>query len=256
MHDKPVKHKRAGTGWILHLSVLVAFIILGALGTWQLTRLQWKNSLIEQAEQRPALPVLSISDIATQMPLTMDEVEGLVYRRLEVKGRWLPDYEMRVFTSLSDARGRYEGPGVWVMTPFQLQHEANDNSGEPYPVLWINRGFVPQNKAGDYAPPPQGQQSFTGIIRPNDPANWITPSPQPKDRLLFRRDIDAMARFSGLNKPVLPFQLDLTEASLPLPQAGETKVQFSNRHLGYVLTWYGLAVVLLGVYGAYLWQRR
>ena len=39
----------------------------------------------------------------------------------------------------------------------------------------------------------------------------------------------------------------------PLPLAG--KVELSNRHLEYALTWYGLALTLLGVYGTFAWGR-
>jgi surfeit locus 1 family protein len=41
-----------------------------------------------------------------------------------------------------------------------------------------------------------------------------------------------------------------------LPQAGETKFTFSNRHFEYMLTWYGLAAVLLAVVGTAWWRRR
>jgi surfeit locus 1 family protein len=33
-----------------------------------------------------------------------------------------------------------------------------------------------------------------------------------------------------------------------LPQGGETLVQFPNNHLGYALTWFGLAGGLAGVF--------
>ena len=40
-----------------------------------------------------------------------------------------------------------------------------------------------------------------------------------------------------------------------LPQAGETKFAFSNRHLEYAITWYALAAVLVGVVGVAVWRR-
>ena len=40
-----------------------------------------------------------------------------------------------------------------------------------------------------------------------------------------------------------------------LPQGGETLVQFPNSHLGYAITWFGLALALLGVYIALLRRK-
>lgn len=39
----------------------------------------------------------------------------------------------------------------------------------------------------------------------------------------------------------------------PLPLAG--KIELSNLHLEYAITWYGLALTLLGVYSVYAWGR-
>ena len=39
------------------------------------------------------------------------------------------------------------------------------------------------------------------------------------------------------------------------PRAGTTRVSFSNNHLQYVITWYGLALALVGVYIAFVRKR-
>ena len=57
---------------------------------------------------------------------------------------------------------------------------------------------------------------------------------------------------------VAPYIVDANfDPALPggLPQGGETVVNFPNSHLGYAITWYGLAVALLGVYGVFVWRR-
>jgi surfeit locus 1 family protein len=40
-----------------------------------------------------------------------------------------------------------------------------------------------------------------------------------------------------------------------LPQGGETVVSFPNSHLGYAITWFGLAAALAGVYAVFVWRR-
>ena len=39
------------------------------------------------------------------------------------------------------------------------------------------------------------------------------------------------------------------------PRGGQTIIDIPNNHLSYALTWFGLAVVLLGVYLAYHWSQ-
>jgi surfeit locus 1 family protein len=67
------------------------------------------------------------------------------------------------------------------------------------------------------------------------------------------------AMASGLpGDRVAPYIIDARfDPSLPggLPQGGETIVDFPNNHLGYALTWFGLAAVLAGVSGAYAWRQ-
>lgn len=52
-----------------------------------------------------------------------------------------------------------------------------------------------------------------------------------------------------------PYTIDLQQTlsvAGNLPQAGETRMTFSNNHLQYAFTWAGLALTLVGVYLAFL----
>ena len=63
---------------------------------------------------------------------------------------------------------------------------------------------------------------------------------------------------NSLAPPVAPFTIDLVAAETPpggLPQAGETRMVFTNSHLGYAITWYGLAAALAGVFASFAWTR-
>ena len=65
-----------------------------------------------------------------------------------------------------------------------------------------------------------------------------------------------MVRLTALADPALapfaPIYLDLP-AGEPgaLPQGGETRLSFPNNHLGYAITWYGLACALVGVFAVF-----
>jgi surfeit locus 1 family protein len=50
---------------------------------------------------------------------------------------------------------------------------------------------------------------------------------------------------------VLPFVIEADAQPLPpggLPKGGVTRIALPNRHLEYAVTWYGIALTLVGVY--------
>ena len=220
-----------------------AFVTLIGLGTWQMQRLAWKEDLIAQATERPDLPPVPL------IQLLAAPEDQWAYRRASVQGRFIGE-PVRVFTVLSDPEGPFEGPGYWLMQPFQLAGAQQ--------TLFVNRGFIPFDLEDEsvIAPPPAGEVQIQGLVRPNDPVDWMTPDPDYAGNIVYRRDIDQLSTAAGL-EAVLPVTLDLpARADDRLPQAGESKFSFSNRHLEYMLTWYGLAAVLLAVVGAAWWRRR
>ena len=57
----------------------------------------------------------------------------------------------------------------------------------------------------------------------------------------------------------LPYTIDAGVGATPpsgLPQAGETRLSFSDNHLGYALTWYGLAIAAVGVFAVRVRAER
>ena len=70
------------------------------------------------------------------------------------------------------------------------------------------------------------------------------------------KNIAGIAKAEGLTR-VAPFFID-ADASAPggLPEGGETILTFPNNHLQYALTWFGLALGLVGVYIAFVLRLR
>ena len=240
--------------------IVGAFFTRLGLGTWQVQRLAWKQDLIAQAEERPSLPAVALADLISEHglePLSSGLEEGgapdsgaLAYRRVSVEGRFVGE-PVRVFTTLSDPVGAFEGPGYWMMQPFEIE---GDTTGH----LFVNRGFIPflLPDGVTVTRPPEEPVSCEGLVRPNAPVDWMTPDPDLGDRIAYRRDIAQMAMLSGIEQ-VLPITVDMPAGEQGvLPQAGETKFAFSNRHLEYAITWYALTAVLVGVVGTVMWQRR
>ena len=236
------------------IAAAIALFILLNLGFWQLNRLEWKENLIRQVEagvSKPAekaLPPESWNSLSEQ-----DD-----YRHVSVTGEFL-DGTTFYYTALSNPVGIAGGPGVMVYAPFRTTDGW---------IVLVNRGFLPQGLA--QAPkqsalePPQGRMELTGLLRLSEKPNWTTPATDKADRIWFARDTQAMAEILVAGSSDLaPYSIDLDAAFTPesgLPQAGETIVRFKNDHLGYALTWFGLAATLIGVFLTYaitvLWPRK
>lgn len=223
----------------------VALAVLLGLGSWQLDRLQWKEDLVARVAARTAEPPAKLAPSTEWAALDLHEWE---YRPVEVTGRFRNDLESRVYTLLSDqdAKGSFHGPGYWVVTPLEI-------AGGGGTVL-VNRGFVPLQ------PPvavgrPDGDVTVRGLLRAPEDRNMFTPDDRPGERLFYARDPAPIAGALGL-AGVAPFSIDVGQTLAgTLPQGGETRLVFPNRHLEYALTWYGLAGALVGVFIVFTFAR-
>ncbi|MDQ0470407.1 SURF1 family protein [Labrys wisconsinensis] len=225
---------------------VAALAILAALGTWQLRRLVWKEGLIRDATERStqAPQPAPIEADWTRLDRTQTE-----YRHVALSGTFRHQDEVHVFTDLPDAKGPARGIGYWVLTPL-VQDDGS--------IVLINRGFVPKGRE-DPATRPEGQvggrAAVTGLMRWSEERNLFTPADTPAKGEWYTRDTAAIGAARGLDR-VAPFYVD-ADASPPggLPQGGETRLVFPNRHLEYALTWYGLGGALVAVYGVFAWRR-
>jgi surfeit locus 1 family protein len=231
------------------LATLVATAILAGLGTWQVRRLAWKTELIATVSARVHGPPIAAPGLAEARATAPDDLD---WRRVKLSGRYLPGPEARIHAVLGEPHGRFGGPGVFLMAPLS----RDDGS-----IVWINRGFVPAAPppATTIAPPPEGPVEIVGILRRSEPRGAFAPADDPAHRLWFVRDTAALAAAFGLDPTrVAPFSVDAEASATPasgLPQAGETRLSFPNDHLGYALTWYGLAAACLGVFAAFARRR-
>ena len=236
--------------------VCLALAVLVSLGNWQVHRLAWKEDLIARAQERPAAAPLDFR--AETLPDVGDAaafLERNEYRRMRVAGTYAGEGEVLVFTALERPRGPHGGPGHWVLTPFVTPHGV---------AVLVNRGFVPEHDTAAYSSPPAGQQTIGGLVRAPETGSWLTPEPDLEGRVFFARDVLRIGAAAGLPggsdgvSSLAPFFLDLEESYMPpsgLPQAGETRMTFSNNHLQYAVTWYGLAAALLAVFAVFVRRR-
>lgn len=226
---------------------LIALAVLFGLGVWQLERLAWKNDLIARVEARTRAPVAPLPPESEWKSVNFENDE---YRRVTARGTFRHEQEVLVYTVASEEPGRVAGPGFFVLTPLLLPSGA---------AVIINRGFVPldrrdpaRRKEGQAT----GQVTVTGLLRMPEDAGDFTPANDPAKNAWYRRDPAEIARALKLERAA-PFTIDADATANPggLPQGGGTRVRFSNNHLQYAVTWFGLALALMGVFAAFAWQR-
>jgi surfeit locus 1 family protein len=130
--------------------------------------------------------------------------------------------------------------------------------GGRYRSLLVDRGFAPMEQAARAAQPgPIVRDPVVGVLRRPDGKTFVTPHNQPQQNLWYWRDIPAMAAALHAERPA-PAVLMLERPTppsgwpTPVPLPGD----IPNNHLGYAVTWFGLAAALAGVYLARLLRRR
>jgi surfeit locus 1 family protein len=239
---------RLGFGFWSFIAFMLALTVLWiGLGIWQVNRLAWKEGLIAEVSGRLALPPRPLPSAEQWAGLDLSIYS---YRPVTASGHYLNDKSILVFTSLSDAKGRFSGPGYWVMTPFQP-----DDGG----TVFVNRGFVPQASGPAFLSGhagPDGEQTLTGVALDAEMAGAFTPGPDRANRIEWVRDPTRLAALAGVEGPVFGMTVDAPAGEAgALPQGGETVIDFPNNHLGYALTWFGFAILTPSLLAYWVWRR-
>ena len=222
------------------VATLLMFSFLVGLGLWQLHRLAWKEALISNIEAHIHAPPQPVPSPAEWAALNPKDYE---YRRVTARGTFDNAKETLVFRPSED------GPGYLVMTPL-----TQEGGG----TLIINRGWLPDNlKAHDAhaAGDPAGPVTVTGLMRAPEARNLFTPADDATSGQFFTKDPAAIAARDGV--VAAPFIIDADATPNPggWPRGGTTVLSIPNNHFSYALTWFGVALGLLGVFASFAWKR-
>ncbi len=216
-----------------------ALVTLILLGTWQLQRLQWKNGLIDQFEARIAAPAVS-------PPLAGSVTPANEFTRLALFGEFHHDQEIYL-------TGRtYEGnAGFHVVTPFLLADGR---------TILINRGWVAESyrerSAREFSLV-TGQVKVDAILRLPANKGYFVPENDPDAGFWFTLVPLQIVNYVGVPAPAITdYYADALRTSevMTLPIGAKTDLNLRNAHLSYAMTWYGIAMALVGVYGAFHYQ--
>lgn len=204
----------------------LALLALLSLGTWQVERLLWKTELLANLAAAEAAPPRPLSE--PPAPFTKVSVTGEFDHAREA----LVGIELHGTTL-----------GGRLVTPLLRADAA--------PIL-VDRGWVPFERTQPVAHP-EGPVTVTGWIRPGETAGWTSATDDAPGRRFYTFDPAAIGAALGLPR-VAPWGLVALGPAEGLPEPSTTLPRPNNNHLGYVITWYGLAVALVGVF--LVWARR
>ena len=198
------------------------------LGLWQVSRLEWKQTIIANAGTMIA---------ADPVPLaaTLDPVADR-YRSVSVTGSFT-GAEAHVLTSTREL-----GPGYLVIAAYDTADGRR---------ILIDRGCVPETEKT--TPRPARAVSVTGNLNWPDDVTPSTPAYDAARAIWYGRDVAGMAALLRTEPVLIIARTDTGDAitSRPVTTAG-----FRNDHFDYAVTWFLLAAVWLGMTGFLLWRIR
>jgi surfeit locus 1 family protein len=211
----------------LGISVAIALFILLGLGTWQVARLQWKTALIADLAHAEAIA-----------PIGFDQAIALggkaAWRRVDgVDCTLSADHAVYVHAIRDGV------PGYHLITLCPL--------GAGRPSLVVDLGFS-ETRPLAFAPL---AVRLSGRLRPLEGGNAFTPPNDVKaDDWYTRNPSDLAKRFDLGVRDDYFLICDLGRTGLRIDGLGQGPItaELPNNHLEYALTWYGLALVLLGFY--------
>lgn len=233
---------RARFPWGLTAVCLPVLALLVWLGVWQVQRLQWKQGLIAEAEAAAQRAPVSLYDL-------VDSGDPPEFRRVTID---CPGLATAPYVELQSIEDGQAGVRLISACPI-LRHTGMAIA----PVYMVDRGFVADTVSSR---PPEARSSdevrITAVLRTPPPPGAM--APPPEGRHFYARDTAAMARALNVTAEVAPQTLYALTSSNP--EWGALKPSapppaFSNNHLGYALTWFGLALALVGFYIALLRRK-
>jgi cytochrome oxidase assembly protein ShyY1 len=218
------------------VAFVLLFPLLLGLGYWQADRAGAKQELVEQ---RAASEVVAPLMLDRQVLLADDDR----YRPAEVRGRYLSEQQW-----LLDNRVYRGQPGYHVFTPFVIE-------GDQRPALLVNRGWVAVGESREYLPAlPVPEQTVNLSGRLDSPASvglvvGEVPLHSVADKVVVQSlDIATLGALRDMDLLRYALVIDDGQAGglqydwSPIPEMGPEK------HLGYAVQWFGLAVALLIIY--------
>ncbi len=230
------------------LTVLAVFVLLVSLGVWQVQRLKWKTALLHRIEALQTSPPEPLYVALRRMKDGLDV--DFVRVQADCAEPLPPTRRIYLYGLKAGAIG-------W-------RHIAACRIAEEgYDFIAVDRGFVAGandvQRPPDAVPPPP--RRVVGVLRRPEPRNGMGSDSGPPQAMDsgFRSRRQAIAALEQADGGTAAPVMLVAEQETPAPPGVVTSPlpsDIPNNHLGYAITWFGLAAALAGVYLAVLFRRR
>jgi surfeit locus 1 family protein len=216
--------------WLPTMAVIAGVALTVALGTWQISRGNEKAALADRLKAAQSGPMIA-------MPAAEIGVDDVAWRRVEVRGRFAPEY-----TVFIDNRVLHGVAGYHIVTPFKI------GGGERY--VLVNRGWIaaaPDRRTLPQVVTPSGQLRITGLAVVPNPHQFELSTQIAEGNVWQNLTIE---RYRATVK--IPIQPVVLQQDSPLDDGLKREWSGSgpspDRNYGYAFQWFALAAALLAYF--------
>lgn len=218
------------------LGFLIILPILLLLGRWQLQRADYKIQLKTTYQQRQHATPLTLK----QLKHYQNTGQNLEYYPVKLTGTYDNQHSIFIDNKILNRLAGYQ-----VLTPFI--------PAGSHTVLLVNRGWLPRLRNRQQLPPLQainGVQVVTGMIKTPPKKTFLLAKQQiGKKWPLLLQAPDLKLIHQALGQPIYPFILLLSKtAAHGFDRQWPITSISANKHWGYAIQWFALALTLVIMY--------
>lgn len=222
-------------------------MIMLRLGSWQLTRAQHKQSILDQVQQRAELEPVELLSLIKELSESAAEHQ---FRQVTASGQYEPQKSIYIDNKVVDSRVGYE-----LFTPLKI-----DNSD--WWVL-VDRGWLPVGDSRQNLPQYKtktGVNDIVGRLRlpPAKPPLWNNDFSVSQGSVWQYLPIAEYA--DQMQMKLLPLVLELAPAQASevdtalVRQWGDIDDKWVAKHRGYAFQWVAMAVAFLIACGVLIYR--
>lgn len=234
--------RRRRPAWVPLVLAVIGVVLFAGLGAWQIQRAAEKEELLAAIER-------GARSAPVELPYAESALDEAAFRRVRARGNFLTERQFLLDNRLLDGRVGYD-----VITPLVLADGR---------TILVDRGWLPagprREPLGEVALEVSGPLAVTGRLWRPEPAVALGPAVAPSaggwPRTVTRIDYAALGE--ALGRSLVPAVIRaergvpwvLTPRPLEPPFGPE-------RHYGYAMQWFALALTVLVVAVILQWRRR
>ena len=193
--------------------------MLLSLGFWQLYRLNWKLSLINEIENS-----------LKNDPIELSKTDKKNYLRIKTSGEI--DFDRQIYLYSLNESGK---PGFEVINPIVIDNQN----------YLINRGWIKFDQKNNPKINSFNQQNMIGTLKLQSKASSFKPENDLKKNYWFTLNRDDIFAFTGKRFSNYIIYLN---GDYETPKPKVITANISNNHKKYAITWFSMAISILLIY--------